>query len=1598
MTMEQPPVVGVLCALPEEFAAVGAVFGATPIRSPTTGDTLQYQGAQLESRLGGTVSVVIGLMPQANNNHAAVTATSMLLAFPSVKDVLMLGIAAGIPYPKDPEKHVRLGDIVVSNEYGITQFDVGKLEDGTFSIRDTSPKPSARLLGAAKALEADARRGDRSWEKYFTLGHAIEGGVRPAARTDRLSQGKHPSDPRRRGMPLIHLGCIATSNLLVRDSKARDELRVKYNCVAVEMEAGGLADAAWQHSAGFLIVRGICDYADHLKNDLWHGYAALAAACYGRALLQAIPGEMGPPNTESENVPPDGPGPALDPLVDYYSRSFVGRAEALDLIRRCGSSPFGQKHVVIVGEPGIGKSALAAMAARRGRDDPTWPYVVSCFVKEGLDQNTVVRVLGVAVDALARIKGQRITVSDTSEGVRNQFARLWSEVCDDPPTRGVVLIIDGLDEQASELVPISESLPTGSGPKAGLIVMTRPNPAHLKSLDRAHPLHRAPPVHLESLSMADVAELVAKETLEPIADVAVDRIYSVTGGNPLFIRLMLDELTTSGSLIMHFEDRGTGQLASYFQGIVENRLEALPPTASAILVALAVAKGPLSHSDLVDILASDRVTIRSSLRAFERHLVGDDRYTFSHPELARIICEMFGASAVERATTSIEAWMEGYRQRDWPTDTPRYIVDTYSRHLQVRSPEMLSALISAEWADAHRRTRKSLSGFVEDVEVALRDAASRGAVPDVARLSLIFLMAGEDVAQLPPSAVATVVLLSGLDALPYTERPDGLPFKDALLDGYAAAATAAARLGRVGDAQTLAREVVHLQRVGDRSSDEFYGLGAESPLVTALVALADGGGQVSEAALRMAVEIDSESLSSLTALGAALARNQSWVAFEALAGIASQDYDLFVSAHVGAAVAASLAGDHGMAREVRDRIPGANEALFGREFLNQAVEAVAAGNHSRVLESLTHWTLPKQDPGHLELIEDLVRVLAAGGDSVQALGLVESMAPARERGRLRAAVRSLARRGAGRGTAAPGPAPAPKGDHTRQSYVQWWADWALECARVGSFVDAERAIRRVTERSDPVLWSALTYRTILTACSELEEDAGDLTRYVVRTAQSAIEARWSTVGGDLSVELLHSLVVALDAAMRSEVADRVLRDVIAHARSLDDDMVDLSLGELAFAFAAAGDAGRAEAVLRECIAAGRSGVDEDTYLQWLVEQVRVIAGIDTYTLPIEELLAVWVNRSESFASILGVCAALTVGGRSERYARFSPHRIGGGAYGIVAGQAHRCASCCGALSSLNTITGHEPMSTEPDSDWFEDERMDAGNEDLFMLASELLGSGDWCSGRNVLAYISPYLHDAVLEASVLVAGRRDDFEDCRTLLTHISAPEVEVRAISRWLWEVSQSADPRIHEFAVMAEASLKQVRPRSMQSAAVLRCASVSALFGDTERYRRLVLVANEVADVRSALRADPGAVGLAFGSAPDAPAHVKDYLALGVTGTSGALSAEWARSTKPYVHSFVRTHGVETFFEKAPERLARYATAVESEPSRSVLLAPADVLGFILGGGSRQVGANGWYRRLAAVAPHLVACGQEGVARSALLVDMEVEGIWGDSTALIA
>lgn len=292
------PTIGIITALPKEYVAVSVLLENRndKYKIPGPGAGRRYCLGEILSEKGDKYNLVLANAGMGNN-IAATRASILLEHFPNVKSIIMVGIAGGVPNPKKAEDHVRLGDIVVSSENGVIQYDIIKQEIKEITHRNPPRPPSASLLDAVRYLEGEEILGNRPWEKYIVKALSKFRAFRPFEDKDVLyisdhqkRKIKHPEDLKRiKGQPRVFIGPIASANILQKDPKARDKLREKFGVKAIEMEASGIADATWNHEVGYLVVRGICDYCDSHKNDDWQQYAAVVAAAYTRALIESMP-------------------------------------------------------------------------------------------------------------------------------------------------------------------------------------------------------------------------------------------------------------------------------------------------------------------------------------------------------------------------------------------------------------------------------------------------------------------------------------------------------------------------------------------------------------------------------------------------------------------------------------------------------------------------------------------------------------------------------------------------------------------------------------------------------------------------------------------------------------------------------------------------------------------------------------------------------------------------------------------------------------------------------------------------------------------------------------------------------------------------------------------------------------------------------------------------------------------------------------------------------------------------------------------------------------------------------------------------------------
>ncbi len=297
--------VGWICALRVEFVAA-----QTFLDEVHDGPAFVQPHDPNSYKLGsiGVHNVVIATLPNGEYGTAcaAQVAANMLNSFPNVRVGLMVGIGGGAPSDKND---IRLGDIVVGvprdGERGVFQYDFGKTVQGRkFEVTALLDQPSSVLRGAVAAIQAKHTIAPHRIHEHVDA--ALESNprlvrefARPSLESDRLYKPDVIYDPAAQfhastlvkrkprqpheDNPAIHYGTIASANRLMKDATVRDSLIAEKNVLCFEMEAAGL-----MNQLQCLVIRGICDYSDSHKNDVWQGYAAMVAAVYARELLDEV--------------------------------------------------------------------------------------------------------------------------------------------------------------------------------------------------------------------------------------------------------------------------------------------------------------------------------------------------------------------------------------------------------------------------------------------------------------------------------------------------------------------------------------------------------------------------------------------------------------------------------------------------------------------------------------------------------------------------------------------------------------------------------------------------------------------------------------------------------------------------------------------------------------------------------------------------------------------------------------------------------------------------------------------------------------------------------------------------------------------------------------------------------------------------------------------------------------------------------------------------------------------------------------------------------------------------------------------------------------
>lgn len=301
--------VGCVCALPKELTAARAMLDDE--HEPYTNQVPHDNNSYVLGRIHGH-NVVIACLPAGvyGTASAATVANNMLRTFTGILFGVMLGIGGGIP-SANKDGDIRLGDVVVSQpdgtNSGVVQYDLRKnLGRGVFKRQGAlRPAPTVLLTALASLQSRYHFNGNRISEtlsvtlkrlpQLAEIGYTYPGldkdvlycsnveGHEDGSRCSQCQDGIVNREARKDQSPMVHYGVITSGNELIRNMVEQDRLGREFGAKCVEMEAAGL-----MNDFPCIVVRGICDYADSHKNDVWQEYAAFTAAGFTKELLSIV--------------------------------------------------------------------------------------------------------------------------------------------------------------------------------------------------------------------------------------------------------------------------------------------------------------------------------------------------------------------------------------------------------------------------------------------------------------------------------------------------------------------------------------------------------------------------------------------------------------------------------------------------------------------------------------------------------------------------------------------------------------------------------------------------------------------------------------------------------------------------------------------------------------------------------------------------------------------------------------------------------------------------------------------------------------------------------------------------------------------------------------------------------------------------------------------------------------------------------------------------------------------------------------------------------------------------------------------------------------
>ena len=349
-----------------------------------------------------------------------------------------------------------------------------------------------------------------------------------------------------------------------------------------------------------------------------------AAALRWRELVTdaETPGAGGVGADRRDGAPKAIPLPHM--LAAYAQESLIGRDHEIGVLREATRPRAGCRAVLVLGEPGIGKTCHAAAAAAdahargelvvlaRCAPEPVVPFepwvrAIGELARAGDEawRGRLARAAGAELSALVPELGQHAAAGEhagasevvAAEGARYRLlqgiAAALAHAAGDAPLH--VVLDDAHWGDAASAQALEYLLDRASSARLVLVVTARE-----RELGRGHPVARAltdlrrtkclVELRLEGLDASGMAALIAAKLGRAITPRLASRLRTRTAGNPFFAAELARDLDEQGAL-REGEALDSAPAPDAVADLVEERLARLDPVTERLLAAVA-AIGP----------------------------------------------------------------------------------------------------------------------------------------------------------------------------------------------------------------------------------------------------------------------------------------------------------------------------------------------------------------------------------------------------------------------------------------------------------------------------------------------------------------------------------------------------------------------------------------------------------------------------------------------------------------------------------------------------------------------------------------------------------------------------------------------------------------------------------------------------------------------------------------------------------------------------------------------------------------------------------------------------------------------------------------------